>query len=65
AAKPSGAGGGDVAVAFAPDRRTGAAIARAAAREGLLAVPVRIGASGIRIERGVAPRRRAAGARAR
>jgi phosphomevalonate kinase len=65
AAKPSGAGGGDVAVAFAPDRRTGAAIARAAAREGLLAVPVRIGAPGTRLEPARARRGRPGGTRTR
>lgn len=42
AAKPSGAGGGDVAVAFFPDTETVTAFAAAAAAEGLLPIPVRV-----------------------
>ena len=42
AAKPSGAGGGDVAVALLPDPARREAFARACALEGLLPVPVRI-----------------------
>jgi phosphomevalonate kinase len=42
AAKPSGAGGGDVAVAFLPDPDARAAFAVAAAAEGLLPLPVQL-----------------------
>lgn len=42
AAKPSGAGGGDVAVALFPDVERREAFARACAAEGLVPIPVRV-----------------------
>jgi len=49
AAKPSGAGGGDVAVAIIPDDDARAAFALACAAEGLAPIPVSI-VSGVRVE---------------
>jgi phosphomevalonate kinase len=64
AAKPSGAGGGDVAVAFAPSRAAADAIERDAAGAGLLPLALRIGAPGVRVEPPIVGRsdRRGAGA---
>ena len=44
AAKPSGAGGGDVAIALVPDPQARASFTAACALEGLTPVPIRLAA---------------------
>jgi phosphomevalonate kinase len=50
AAKPSGAGGGDVAIAFFPDRASAAVFDAACREHGLDLLDLRLGADGVRAE---------------
>nr|MDQ3035714.1 hypothetical protein [Myxococcota bacterium] len=50
AAKPSGAGGGDVAIAFLPNTRAHVELAEGCRLAGLTLLPLRLGADGVRID---------------